>query len=190
LAVTSYFLLPTPYFLLISHPPIFTNNIKEKIIMTTTNTVTEVNDIKVADSALLKALVQQIRANDSYGTLRNWSDELILKSFVVTKKQKREISVEGDVDPITKGRILAFYRAIAARIEEETGQLAQVVIDLSHEGFGWALVFCGRLIVVSRTLRDAQRFGYESLAKLAEEGDKLTQKGVDYINRFPEVAKI
>jgi probable nitrogen fixation protein len=158
--------------------------------MNTTNTVTEVNDIKVADSPLLKALVQQIRANDSYGTLRNWSDELILKPFVVPKKQKREISVEGDVDPITKGRILAFYRAIAARIEEETGQLAQVVIDLSHEGFGWALVFCGRLIVVSRTLRDAQRFGYDSLEKLAAEGDKLTQKGVDYIKRFPEVSKI
>ncbi|NJK49537.1 NifX-associated nitrogen fixation protein [Candidatus Gracilibacteria bacterium] len=158
--------------------------------MTTTNTVTPTSDIKVADSAFLKALVQQIRANDSYGTLRNWADELILKPFVVSKQQKREISVDGDIDPITKGRILAFYRAIAARLEEETGQLAQVVIDLSHEGFGWALVFCGRLIAVSRTLRDAQRFGYESLEKLAAEGDKLTQQGVDYIKRFPEVSKV
>lgn len=158
--------------------------------MITTNPVTQSNDIQVADSPFLKALAQQIRANDSYGTFRNWADELILKPFIVTKQQKREISVEGDVDPITKGRILAFYRAIAARIEEETGQLAQVVIDLSHEGFGWALVFCGRLIVVSRTLRDAQRFGYDSLEKLAAEGDKLTQKGVEYIKRFPEVSKV
>jgi probable nitrogen fixation protein len=158
--------------------------------MITTNPVTQTQDIQVADSPFLKALVQQIRANDSYGTFRNWADELILKPFIVTKQQKREISVEGDVDPITKGRIMAFYRAIAARIEEETGQLAQVVIDLSHEGFGWALVFCGRLIVVSRTLRDAQRFGYDSLEKLAAEGDKLTQKGVEYIQRFPEVSKI
>lgn len=146
--------------------------------------------VDVENSAFLKAIVQQIRANDPYGTYRNWSDELLLKPYVVTKSQKREISVEGDVDPITKGRIMAFYRAIASCIETETGQLAQVVIDLSHEGFGWALVFCGRLLVVSRTLRDAQRFGFDSLEKVAVEGEKLVQSGVDYINRFPDVAKI
>lgn len=146
--------------------------------------------VDVENSAFLKAIVQQIRANDPYGTYRSWSDELLLKPYVVTKAQKREISVEGDVDPITKGRILAFYRAIASCIETETGQLAQVVIDLSHEGFGWALVFCGRLLVVSRTLRDAQRFGFDSLEKVAAEGEKLVQSGVDYINRFPDVAKI
>ncbi len=138
----------------------------------------------------LKAITQQIRANDSYGTYRNWSDELLLKPYVVTKAQKRQISVEGEVDPITKGRILAFYRAIAHRIEEETGLLCQVVIDLSHEGFGWALVFSSRLLVVSRTLRDAQRFGFDSLEKLEIEGDKLIQTAIGLANRFPEVGKL
>jgi probable nitrogen fixation protein len=94
------------------------------------------------------------------------------------------------VDPITKGRILAFYRAIAHRIEEETGLLCQVVIDLSHEGFGWALVFSGRLLVVSRTLRDAQRFGFDSFEKLENEGDKLIQTAIGLSNRFPEVGKL
>jgi probable nitrogen fixation protein len=141
-------------------------------------------------SPFLKAITQQIRANDPYGTYRNWSDELLLKPYVVSKAQKREISVEGEVDPITKGRILAFYRAIAHCIEEETGLLCQVVIDLSHEGFGWALVFSGRLLVVSKTLRDAQRFGFDSLEKLEAEGDKIIQSGINLGNRFPEVGKI
>lgn len=157
--------------------------------MTATETLTQTPETQVIDSPFIKALAQQIRVNDSYGTYRTWSDELLLKPFVVSKQKKRQISVEGEVDPITKGRILAFYRAIAYRIEQETGKLAQVVIDLSHEGFGWALVFCGRLLVVSRTLRDAQRFGFDSLEKLVEEGEKLTQSGVDYITRFPDVAK-
>lgn len=143
-----------------------------------------------AISPFLKAITQQIRANDAYGTYRNWSDELLLKPFVVTKAQKREISVEGEVDPITKGRILAFYRAIAHCIEAQTGLLCQVVIDLSHEGFGWSLVFSGRLLVVSKTLRDAQRFGFESLEKLEAEGAKLVQLGISLANRFPEVGKI
>ncbi|MCS6813150.1 MAG: NifX-associated nitrogen fixation protein [Cyanobacteria bacterium] len=138
----------------------------------------------------LKAIVQQIRANDPYGTYRNWSDELLLKPFVVSKAQKREISVDGEVDPITKGRILAFYRAIAHRIEEETGLLCQVVIDLSHEGFGWALVFSGRLLVVAKTLRDAQRFGFDSLEKLEAEGAKIIASGINLANRFPEVGRL
>lgn len=152
-------------------------------------TAPETTPTEILESPFLKAIVQQIRANDPYGTFRSWSDELLLKPYVVTKAQKREISVDGDVDPITKGRIMAFYRAIATCVESETGQLSQVVIDLSHEGFGWALVFSGRLLVVARTLRDAQRFGFDSLEKLAAEGDKITQSGIEYIRRFPDAAK-
>ncbi len=141
-------------------------------------------------SPLLKTITQQIRANDPYGTYRNWPDELLLKPYVVTKAQKREISVDGEIDPVTKGRILAFYRAIAHQIEAETGLLCQVVIDLSHEGFGWVLVFSGRLLLVSKTLRDAQRFGFESLEKLEAEGAKLVESGINMANRFPEVGKL
>lgn len=142
----------------------------------------------VDSSPFLKAIVQQIRANDPYGTYRHWADALLLKPYILSKAQKRDISVDGDVDPITQSRIMAFYRAIAHRIEEETGMLSQVVIDLSHEGFGWALIFSGRLILVSKTLRDAQRFGFASLEKLNEEGEKLVQKGIALAKQFPEVA--
>jgi probable nitrogen fixation protein len=148
------------------------------------------SSLLIDDSPFLKAIVQQIRANDAYGTYRNWADELLLKPYILSKKQKRAISVEGEVDPITLARILAFYRAIAICIETETGQLSQVVVDLSHEGFGWALVFSGRLILVSKTLRDAQRFGFASLEKLSAEGEKLVSKGVELARRFPEVCDV
>lgn len=157
---------------------------------TTTNPTTPSVSIDVIESPFLKAIVGQIRANDAYGTYRNWSDELLLKPYILSRAQKREISVDGEVEPITQGRILAFYRAIAVRIEQETGLLSQVVIDLSHEGFGWALVFSGRLLLVSRTLRDAQRFGFNSFEKLAQEGEKLVSKGIDLANRYPEVGRL
>lgn len=144
----------------------------------------------IDSSPFLKAIVQQIRANDGYGVYRNWADELLLKPYVIPKKKRREISVEGDVEPATMSRILGFYRAIAARIEEETGQLSQVVVDLSHEGFGWALIFSGRLILVCKTLRDAQRFGFDSFEKLAAEGEKLVQKGIELGRKYPEVCDI
>ncbi|BAY44231.1 hypothetical protein SAMD00079811_18270 [Scytonema sp. HK-05] len=158
--------------------------------MTTTNSVNGTTPTEILNSPFLKAIVQQFRGQDSYGTYRNWSDELLLKPFIVSKQKKREISLEGEVDPMTQARIMVFYRAVAACIEKETGLLSQVVIDLSHEGFGWALVFSGRLLLVTKTLRDAHRFGFDSLEKLAEEGEKFVQKGIDLAKRFPEVSKV
>lgn len=156
--------------------------------MTITDTV-ETPQFDVASSQFLKAIVSQIRANDAYGTYRSWGDELLLKPYIVTKVQKREISIDGEVDPITKGRIMAFYRAIAYCIEAETGTISQVVIDLSHEGFGWALIFAGRLLLVARTLRDAQRFGFDSLEKAAAEGEKMVESGIAMARKYPDVCK-
>jgi probable nitrogen fixation protein len=158
--------------------------------MSIDNSVNGTASTTVSNSPFLKAIVQQIRGQDTYGTYRKWSDDLILKPYVVPKPKKREIPIDGEVDPLTKSRIMAFYRAVAACIEKETGLISQVVVDLNHEGFGWVLVFSGRLLLVTRTLRDAHRFGFDSLEKVAEEGAKLIEKGMDLVKRFPEVGKL
>ena len=158
--------------------------------MSATNNVNDAALTEVLNSPFVKTLVKQIRGQDNYGVYRSWSDELLIKPLVVTKQKKREISVEGEVDPATQARIMAFYRAVAARIEQETGLLSQVVIDLNHEGFGWVLVFSGRLLLVVKTLRDAHRFGFDSFEKLAEEGEKFVQKGIELAQHFPEVGKL
>ncbi len=158
--------------------------------MNTSNSVNGTATSEALSSPFIKALVQQIRGFDTYGTYKKWSDDLLLKPYIVSKQKKREISVEDDVDPMTISRINAFYRAIAIRIEQETGLLSQVVADLNHEGFGWVLVFSGRLLLVKKTLRDVHRFGFNSLDKLAEEGENLVQKGIELAQRFPEVGNV
>lgn len=145
---------------------------------------------EVLNSRFLQAIVKHIRGQDTYGTYRKWSDDLLLKPFIISKQKKREIPIDGEIDPMTLSRIGAFYRAVAACIEKETGLLSQVVVDLGHEGFGWALVFAGRLLLVSKTMRDAHRFGFDSLEKLAEEGEKLIVKGIELANKYPEVGKL
>ena len=154
----------------------------------TTTTTTETNANIIEESTFLKELVLQVRAQDSYGVYCTWKDELVIANFVVSKEKKSKISIEGDVDPATQLRILCFYRAIAVCIEKETGKLCQVVTDLSHEGFGWAIVWTGKLVVLSRTLRDAQRFGYPSLKKLAAQGERLVDSGIKAIEQFPDAA--
>lgn len=158
--------------------------------MTVNNSVNGTAQSDILNAPFLKTLISQIRGQDSYGFYRSWSDELILKPFVVTKQKKREISLEGEVDPATQARIMVFFRAIAASIEKETNLISQVVVDLNHEGFGWVLVFSGRLLLVKRTLRDAHRFGFDSLEKLAEEGEQLVAKGLELAKTFPEASKV
>jgi probable nitrogen fixation protein len=158
--------------------------------MSDTNSVKPNSSFDVENSAFLKAIAQQTRGQDTYGVYRSWSDELLLKPYVVSKQKKREIPIDGDVEPMTLSRIMAFYRAVAACVEKETGLLSQVVVNINHEGFGWILVFAGHLLLVRKSMRDAHRFGFDSLEKVAQEGDNFVTKAVELAKRFPEVGRL
>jgi probable nitrogen fixation protein len=62
------------------------------------------------------------------------------------------------------------------------------MMKIHHEGFGRLVLTAGRLIVLNKQLRDVHRFGFDSLEKLAREGDKLVAAAVEMIEKFPEVA--
>lgn len=146
--------------------------------------------LSLTHNSVIQEIVRQIRAGDPYGVYRNWTDELLLKPFLVSKAQKRDISVEGHVDPITKSRILIYYRAIAALIEKETSLISQVVMDINDEGFGWVLIFSGRLVLVANTLRDAHRFGFDSLVSLRQKADIQISKGILLARTYPEIGRL
>lgn len=136
----------------------------------------------------IKEMVKQMRAIDSYGTYDGWPADRILAPYVVTKEQRRAIPVIGDPDEIMLSRIRAFYNAIASLIEKECGLMAVPIMNISHEGFGRALITVGKLVVMDRTLRDVHRYGYESLSKMKDEGDKLLSVALEIIGKYPEVA--
>ena len=146
-----------------------------------------------ADDAVLQTdfaveMVRQMRAVDAYGTYDNWPPERILDPFVLTKDQKREIPVVGDPDEIVMSRVKAFYNAIAALIEKECGLMAVPTINLTHEGFGRALITVGKLVVMDKTLRDVHRFSYPSLSKMKDEADKILSVALEIIGEYPKVA--
>lgn len=147
---------------------------------------------QAADSLLstnfIKEMVKQMRAIDSYGTYDGWPAERILAPYVVTKEQRREIPVIGDPDEVLLSRIKAFYNAIASLIEQECGQMAVPMINITHEGFGRAVITVGKLVVMDKTLRDVHRYGYESLSKMKDEADKLLSVALEIVGKYPEVA--
>ena len=131
---------------------------------------------------------KQMRAVDSYGTYDGWPVDRILAPYVVTKEQRRAIPVIGDPDEILLARIKAFYNAIASLIEKECGQMAVPMINITHEGFGRAVITVGKLVVMDKTLRDVHRYGYESLSKMKDEADKLLSVALEIVGKHPEVA--
>ena len=135
-------------------------------------------------------IVRQIRAIDSYGTYDNSQNIELIDPFILTKERKREIPVVGDPDELTLARLKAYYNSLSVMIEKRTGLMATPVVNLTHEGFGRALIAVGKLIVVDKTLRDVHRFGFASLEKMQAEADKLVDKAADLVEAHRDVAKM
>ncbi|MES9935114.1 MAG: NifX-associated nitrogen fixation protein [Sedimenticola sp.] len=146
------------------------------------------NEDPVLETDFAKEMVRQMRAVDTYGTYDDWPIEKILDPFVLTKEKKREIPVVGDPDEVTMSRVKAFYNAISALIEKECGLMAVPMLNLTHEGFGRAIITVGKLVVMDKTLRDVHRFGYPSLSKMKDEADKLLSVALEIVGQHPKVA--
>ena len=149
--------------------------------------VIEEND-PVLESDFMKEMVKQMRAIDTYDTYEGWSEAKILDPFIMTKERKAEIPVIGDPDDITMARVKAFYNAISSLIEKECGLMAVPMINLSHEGFGRAIITVGKLVVMDKTFRDVHRCGFKSLSKMKDEADKHLSVALEIVGKYAEVA--
>lgn len=142
------------------------------------------------ETDFMKEMVRQMRALDSYGKYDGWPAARILAPFVLTKEARRAIPVIGDPDDLVVARMRAYYNAIAALIEKECALMAVPLINLSHEGFGRALISVDKLVVMDRTLRDVHRFGFDSLSKMKDEADKVLAVALELIGIHPAAAGV
>ncbi|HLO96420.1 MAG TPA: NifX-associated nitrogen fixation protein [Burkholderiaceae bacterium] len=156
--------------------------------MTDTATVEAAGDEALLQDGFIRELIKQIRAQDTHGTWEGKSDARLLEPFILSAEQRKALPMMGDPDPETLWRLDLFHNAVGLCIERATGCMVSPMTKMSHEGFGRTVLTTGRLIVVNRYLRDVHRFGYASLAKLADAGNKLVAEGVDMVQTYKEVA--
>lgn len=161
--------------------------------MSAAATIPDIADLDATEQEAMKApivdeLIKQIRAQDSHGAWETKSDLVLLDPFILTKEKRKLIPIVGDPDPDTLWRVGLYYNALGLQIERRTGCMASPIMKMSHEGFGRMVLTCGRLVVITKTLRDVHRFGFASIAKLAEEGQKQVDDAVSWIEKYPDVA--
>jgi probable nitrogen fixation protein len=141
------------------------------------------------DTPFVKELIKQWRAQDAHGAWDGKSDLQLLDPYILDKERRRQMPIMGDPDPETLWRLELFYNAVGLSIERATSIMVTPMLKMHHEGFGRMILAAGRLIVVNKQLRDVHRFGFDSLAKLASEGEKFVALGIEMINKYPEVAR-
>ena len=141
--------------------------------------------VRKVESAFVKELIKQWRAQDAHGAWDRKSDLDLLEPYILDKEKRRQMPIIGDPDPETIWRIELFYNAVGLAIERVTGVMVSPMMKMHHEGFGRMILTAGRLVVVNKQLRDVHRFGFDSLAKLAQEGEKLVAAGVEMIEKYP-----
>ncbi len=148
-----------------------------------------VENASVTESVFLKELIKQWRAQDTYGSWEGKSDAALLEPYILDREKRQAIPLLDDPDPETLWRLELFYNAVGLAIERATGVMVSPIMKMHHEGFGRMVLTGGRLVVLSKHLRDVHRFGFESLGKLVDEGEKLVRAGVEMVEKFPEVAR-
>lgn len=145
-------------------------------------------EVSAWDSLFVKELVKQWRAQDTHGAWEGKSDATLLAPYLITKEQRREMPIIGDPDPEVLWRVELFFNAVGLAIERQTGVMVSPMMKMSHEGFGRQVLIAGRLVVVNKQLRDVHRFGFETMEKLAAEGEKYVNAGVEMIGQYKDVA--
>jgi probable nitrogen fixation protein len=136
----------------------------------------------------LNELIKQWRAQDLYGSWDEKTDHDLLEPYIMTREKRLEIPLMSDPDPETLWRMELFYNAVGLTIERITGVMVSPLMKLHHEGFGRLVLTAGRLIVFNKHLRDVHRFGFDSMERLESEGERIVAEGIDWIEKYPDVA--
>ncbi len=155
--------------------------------MSAANLVVAEND-SFLQSDIVQDMIKQLRAIDSFGTYDGWSEARIIDPLVLTKERKQAIPVIGDPEEITIARVKAYYNSLSSLIEKKSGLMAVPMINITHEGFGRALVMVGKLVVADKILRDIHRWGFPSLEKMVEQTDTTIAKALGLIEKYNAAA--
>ena len=137
------------------------------------------------ENPFLKQLINQIRAQDQFGTWSKFSDEeLLSKKYIKTKEDLKSIPVIADIDEMIIGDIKMIYQALALGFETKTGVMCNVIMEMSHEGFGRVAVIADKIVIVNKYFKDAHRFSYRTIEKLVEDGDKMLNTAISIYEQY------
>lgn len=137
------------------------------------------------ENLFIETLIGQVRALDQFGTWTHKSNEEILtEKYVKSKEDLKNIPVIADIDEMQIQDIRLIFQAIALAFEKKTGIMCSVVMEMSHEGFGRAVVIADKIVIVNKFFKDAHRYSFRTYEDLVKEGDKMLDSAIKIYTEY------
>jgi len=137
------------------------------------------------ENLFINTLIGQVRALDQFGTWANKaSEEILTQKYVKTKEDLKNIPVIADIDEMQIQDIRLIFQAVALAFEKKTGIMCSVVMEMSHEGFGRAVVIADKIVVLNKFFKDAHRYSFRTYEKLVEEGEKMLESAITIYEEY------
>lgn len=137
------------------------------------------------ENLFIKTLIGQVRALDQFGTWTNKADEDILKEkYIKTKEELKNIPVIADIDEMQIQDIRLIFQAIALAFEQKTGIMCSTIMEMSHEGFGRAVVIADKIVITNKFFKDAHRYSFRTYEDLVKEGDKMLANAISTYEEY------
>lgn len=137
------------------------------------------------EQLFLETLIAQLRALDQFGTWAKKSNEEVLcEKYVKSKEQLRSIPIIADIDEMQIKDIRLIFQSIALSFELKTGIMCSVVMEMSHEGFGRAVVLADKIVITNKFFKDAHRYSFRTYDALVTEGGRMLKEALEIYQTY------
>lgn len=137
------------------------------------------------EKLFIETLTSQIRALDQFGTWAKKSDEEVLgDKYIKSKDQLKNVPIIADIDEMQIQDIRLIFQSIALAFELKTNIMCSVVMEMSHEGFGRAVVLAEKIVVTNKFFKDAHRYSFRTYDDLVKEGGKMLKDAIEIYETY------
>ncbi|MDF2936295.1 MAG: hypothetical protein K0Q90_1668 [Paenibacillaceae bacterium] len=139
----------------------------------------------------INCVLSILDSNDKFGLwAQKPKEERLKKYFLLDSDAFKGIDTlcGSDSAPIRRQAAI-FFQAVAMALEIRTGARIGSIVELDEEGLGRAVVYSGRLVLSVYGWRQGQ-FGFTSMDKAVEEGERFIAAGVEWLEKYPEIAQM
>lgn len=136
----------------------------------------------------LQELIYQIRLNDTFGKYRNWSEQELIDSLIVSNSSEGISPTNPNLDSLNRLLTHAFYNAIGASIERKTEQTTDTFVHLKMNQLSSAVIFCGGVLVLYSLLMGYKGLNFLSLQELIEEAETNIYNAVTKASGYLDLA--
>ncbi|ARU48462.1 NifX-associated nitrogen fixation protein [Sulfurospirillum diekertiae] len=137
------------------------------------------------EKLFIETLTSQLRALDQFGTWAKKSDEEVLgEKYIKSKDALKNIPIIADIDEMQIQDIRLIFQSIALAFELKTNIMCSVVMEMSHEGFGRAVVIAEKIVVTNKFFKDAHRYSFRTYEDLVKEGGKMLKDAIEIYETY------